>query len=81
MQVRRNHILEKEFPKRRWRDDDKILSVLVGINISGETVEPLYKSLLRVWGRGTGNLYVEFPGVLIILMKRKPFIWIERRQE
>jgi hypothetical protein len=72
-----NSLPYKTFKRFIWLDGDKFLAILWGINVEGGQPEPIYRPFLRVW-RTPGILYAEFPGVLLMLMKRKPFIYFER---
>ena len=75
------HVMFREFEKNKfpyfiWRDRDRWFIFLWGIDTEGE-IKPLYLPLLRVW-RSTGMLYIEFPKLRILLMQRKPYLYIER---
>lgn len=79
------HILKgrvkfKEFPIFRWRDGDRFIIRLWGINFMGERVEPVYISLLRLF-RGGGYLAIETPAFIILLLNRRPWIIFEKASE
>lgn len=53
-----------------------IFLFLSGINISKNSIEPLYK--VHIW-TAPGILFVELPGLLIVFMQKYPWIWIEKK--
>lgn len=66
-----------QFPVIIWRDKDRFLEVLWGINVSGGKVEPVYLALVHFWGGG-GYRCIELGKLLIMFRRRWPYIYIER---
>jgi hypothetical protein len=74
----------KKFPWIVPKDGGRLALVLVGVNFEGGrgepwSLEPVYRPILHIW-RSPGILHLEFPGLLVMLMRRKPWIIIERQK-
>ena len=69
----------QDVPSIIWRDKQRILSYLWGINYSNDHAEGIYRTILTVW-RSPGQLFIEIPGYLIILMSRYPFAHVEKSE-
>ncbi len=69
------------FPLWRYRGRRGGLEILQGVAIHRGRCVPVYVRLIHGW-RSAGVLYIEVPGGLLCLMKRRPFlVWdIYRRQ-
>ncbi len=52
------------------------LTSLVGINVSGDVIEPVYKARLTVQHRG-GILGLQFPRTMVVFMRRRPWVVIQ----
>jgi hypothetical protein len=80
----KERIPEVSFERFIWRHENKLLSWLVGINLVGDKhnamFEPIYQAYIEYWF-STGMLYILFPKKLLILMQRKPWIYIERIED
>jgi hypothetical protein len=72
---------EVSYPKFRLRDQGKLFVILEGINLVGDKhgnmFEPVYRAFIEYWA-SPGMFYIMFPKFLLILMQRKPWIYIER---
>lgn len=66
----------RRYPRLIWRDGDRFVSILWGINISGGKVEPRYLALVHAW-RGGGYAVIEFPMLLITIRRRTPYLTVE----
>jgi len=73
--LEKKHI--QDVPMIIWRDGQRILSYLWGINYIDDYGEGVYRTILQVW-RSPGQLFIEVPNYLIILMSRYPYIHIEK---
>ena len=60
-----------------WRDKQRILSYLWGIHYTDDHGKGVYRTVLQIW-RAPGQLFIELPNYLMILMSRFPYIHIER---
>lgn len=69
--------LKSQIPLVIWRDGDRILSVIWGVQYIQGTMEGIYRTILRTW-RTPGLCFIEIPGLLIILMSRRPYIYFEK---
>ncbi len=72
-----NRIEYKRFPCIIWKDEGRLLSILHGVNQEGCKVEPVYLPLLR-YQSWPGMITLQTPGLLVILMTRKPYFHWER---
>jgi hypothetical protein len=69
-----------KFPRFIWRDGDRFLIILWGIDICGGEPKPVYLPLLRLWASG-GIAYIEFPKFRFLFLRRYPWIWFEKAIE
>ena len=72
--------LKKSYKRFYWRHNDRYIVVLWGFQVSLTNViriEPVYLALLRLWA-SAGILHIEFPWFHILLMRRKPWVWIQK---
>lgn len=64
-------------PNIIWRDGERFLSYLWGVHFIQDHAEGVYRTILRTW-RTPGICFIEVPGLLIMLMVRRPYIYFER---
>ena len=74
--ILKDRIKWKQFKRFVWRDGDRFLIILWGLNVSGGNVEPVYLALVHFWGGG-GYWCLEFPKLLVVFRRRKPHIYFE----
>ena len=72
--------LKKSYKRFYWRQSDRYLVILWGFRVSlwnKLIIEPVYLAMLRLWA-SAGILHIEFPWFHILLMRRKPWVWIRK---
>jgi hypothetical protein len=65
----------KEYPRFMWRDENRFIIFLWGINMAGGDIEPVFISLIR-FEVGV----IETPWLLIHHSRRWPFIILQRSE-
>ena len=73
----------RKFYLRDFKKDaqnDHYFMMLVGINLSGDVVEPVYKARVTILRRG-GILGVQFPKSIVLFSRRYPWVMVQTTEQ